>query len=255
LGKFHIFYGFVAAKSAFYGVKKCKAKISDRSIFLLNSEFFYKEDHQMKLTSQSFREGQMIPGEYAFCVMDTENPVKLSTNKNPHLAWDDVPAGTQSFALIVHDVDVPSRGDDVNQAGREIPETLPRVDFFHWVLMDIPASQREILAGTHSHAVTPRGKSGPVCAQGMKHGINDYTAWFAGDVEMGGDYYGYDGPCPPWNDSLIHHYIFTLYALDIPQLNIDGQITGPAVRAAIQGRILAQAQCTGIYTLNPRLIP
>ena len=44
-----------------------------------------------------------------------------------------VPAGTKSFALICHDFDVPSRGDDVNQADREVPADLARVDFFHWV--------------------------------------------------------------------------------------------------------------------------
>ena len=35
---------------------------------------------------------------------------------------------------------------------------------------------------------------------------------------MFGDYYGYDGPCPPWNDELVHRYVFTLYALDVPRL-------------------------------------
>jgi hypothetical protein len=29
---------------------------------------------------------------------------------------------------------------------------------------------------------------------------------------MAGSYFGYDGPFPPWNDSLVHHYVFTLYA-------------------------------------------
>ena len=32
---------------------------------------------------------------------------------------------------------------------------------------------------------------------------------------MSGDYFGYDGPCPPWNDSIVHHYVFTVYALDV----------------------------------------
>ena len=62
----------------------------------------------------------------------------LSANRNPDFAWSDAPAGTRSFALVCHDPDVPSRGDDVNQEGRVVPASLPRVDFFHWVL-DRPA--------------------------------------------------------------------------------------------------------------------
>lgn len=207
----------------------------------------------MQLSSQSFQAGQPIPGEFAFAVIDPASHVRLSSNRNPQLSWQDVPAGTRSFALICHDPDVPSRGEDVNQAGREVPATLPRVDFFHWTLIDLPASQREIAAGSHSSAVTPRGKPGPTRADGLWHGLNDYTGWFAGDADMGGDYYGYDGPCPPWNDAIVHHYVFTLYALDVDQLKLDGPVTGSSVRAAIQGHVLDQASLVGTYTLNPRL--
>jgi phosphatidylethanolamine-binding protein (PEBP) family uncharacterized protein len=44
-----------------------------------------------------------------------------------------------SFAIICHDPDVPSQGDDVNQEDRTVPASLPRVDFFHWLLFDLPA--------------------------------------------------------------------------------------------------------------------
>jgi len=178
----------------------------------------------MKLTSQSFADGGRIPGEFAFAVPDAAHHVKLSSNRNPHLAWSDAPAGTRSFVVICHDVDVPSKPDDVNQEGREIPATLPRVDFFHWVLIDIAPTTRAIEAGAYSHAVTPRGKAGPAAAHGTRQGINDYTGWFAGDHDMEGDYYGYDGPCPPWNDSIVHHYVFTVYALDVAQLPVTGRL-------------------------------
>lgn len=207
----------------------------------------------MKLTTTSFTDNGVIPGEFAFAVMDPGNHVALSGNRNPQLAWSDVPTGTQSFVLICHDPDVPSRGDDVNQEGREVPASLPRVDFFHWLLLDIPAATREIAAGSHSDGVTARGKSGPAAPQGMVHGVNDYTGWFAGDGQMGGDYFGYDGPCPPWNDSLLHHYLFTLYALDIAALPKGQTMNGQAVRAAIAGHVLAEASITGTYTLNPKL--
>ena len=54
--------------------------------------------------------------------------------------------------LICHDFDVPSRGDDVNKSDREVPADLPRVDFFHWVMVDIAPGLGAIGEG----AVQPR---------------------------------------------------------------------------------------------------
>ena len=208
----------------------------------------------MNITSRSLKDGAPIPGEFAFCVIDPKTHVALSANRNPHLAWSGAPAATQSFALVCHDPDVPSRGDDVNQEGREVPALLPRVDFFHWLLWDIPASVHEIAAGSHSDGVTARGKSGPAAPSGWHHGINDYTGWFAGDKDMGGAYFGYDGPCPPWNDAIVHRYVFTVYALDVQKLVVPADATGANVRKALAGHILAQASLSGTYTLNPRLV-
>jgi Raf kinase inhibitor-like YbhB/YbcL family protein len=207
----------------------------------------------MKLQSNSFVYGAAIPGEFAFAVVAPSSHVSFSTNRNPHLAWSDVPAGTRSFALVCHDPDVPSRGDDVNEDGREVPVSLPRVDFYHWILLDLPATTHELVAGSHSEGVTLRGKSGPTAPGALRHGINDYTGWFAEDCEMAGDYYGYDGPCPPWNDALLHHYVFTIYALDVQSLDVRGPLTGANVSVALKGHVLASASLTGTYTLNPRL--
>lgn len=206
----------------------------------------------MKLTSTSFKDGQPIPGEFAFGVIDPASHVKLSANHNPQLAWDGVPAGTRSFALICHDPDVPSKPDDLFKEDREIPATLPRVDFIHWVLVDIPGDHRSIEAATLSKGVTPRGK-GPGAPDGMRQGLNDYTGWFASDHDMSGDYFGYDGPCPPWNDAIEHRYVFTLYALDVDQVAVDGRFTAAEVKQAIRNHVLAQATLVGTYTLNPRL--
>lgn len=205
----------------------------------------------MILTSESFFDGQPIPGEYAFCIPAAAGHVCLGGNRNPQLAWREAPAGTRSFAVICHDPDVPSRGDDVNQEGRTVPASLPRVDFFHWVLVDLPAGIARIAAGEFSKEVVPRGKAGPAAAHGARQGINDYTGWFASDRDMSGDYYGYDGPCPPWNDELRHRYVFTVFALDIERLPLEGKFTGQQARDAMQGHILAQASLTGLYTLNP----
>ena len=204
----------------------------------------------MKLWSTAFADMATIPGECAFGVIDQEKHVRLSANRNPDFAWQDVPIGTRSLALICHDSDVPSRGDDVNQEGKVIPASLPRVDFFHWVLADLPPDLREIPAGSFSDRVAAGGKPGPEAPQGT-HGINDYTAWFAADDAMRGDYYGYDGPCPPWNDELVHRYVFTLYALDIECCVPEGRFGGTELRNAVAGHVLAEAKLTGTYTLNP----
>jgi len=207
----------------------------------------------MKLTSTSFKPNAAIPAEFAFCAPDAKTHCTLGPNQSPQFAWTDVPPGTQSFALICHDYDVPSKADDVNQEGREIPATLPRVDFFHWTMVDLPASVTELKAGEFSSGVTARGKPGPAGPHGTRQGVNDYTMWFAGDKDMAGNYFGYDGPCPPWNDTILHHYVFTLYALDVARCAVEGTFKGPDVLAAIRGHVLAQVSVTGTYSLNPRI--
>ncbi len=205
----------------------------------------------MQVTSTSFKDGGAIPAACAFCKLDPATHATLSENRSPQLSWSGAPAGTKSFAAICHDPDVPSRGDDVNQEGRVVPKSLPRVDFFHWVLVDLPASVTSLGEGEFASAVTAKGKPGPAAAHGARQGINDYTGWFAGDKDMGGQYFGYDGPCPPWNDEIPHHYVFTVYALDVAKLAVIGSFTGPQVREAMKGHVLAQAAITGVYSLNP----
>jgi hypothetical protein len=51
----------------------------------------------------------------------------------------------------------------------------------------------------------------------------------------------------------VHHYVFTLFALDIERLPVDGKFTGPQVRDAMRNHVLAQTSVTGLYTLNPSL--
>lgn len=208
----------------------------------------------MKVWSQSFEDKKAIPAKFAFCSIDPKTHATLSDNYNPHLAWSDAPKETKSYAVICHDYTVPSKGDDVNQEGKVIPADLPRVDFYHWVLIDLPVTTTSIAAGEFSSEVTARGKNGPDSLYGSRQGINDYTPWFATDKEMSGDYYGYDGPCPPWNDSIPHHYVFTVYALDVEKLPINGKFTGQEALAAMQNHILAKASIEGIYTLNPKLV-
>lgn len=57
---------------------------------------------------------------------------------------------------------------------------------------------------------------------------------------------------PPWNDARAHRYIFTVYALAVPSLTVNGLLTGNNVRAALESApVLGQASLTGWYSLNP----
>lgn len=206
----------------------------------------------MRITVKEVSEGQPIPGRFAFAVPDAKARMALSDNRNPEVTWDGVPEGTRSFALVMVDPDAPTDASNVNQEGKTLSEELPRADFHHWLLVDIPADVRRIEEGEDSDQVTPRGKStGPV-AKGVR-GANDYTDFLAGDPDMAGVYGGYDGPCPPWNDERLHHYIFTIYALDVASLELRGDFRGADVIQAMEGHILDRASVTGTYTLNTNI--
>ena len=208
----------------------------------------------MKLWSETFRDGGLMPAEYAFAEIDPASRVRLAGNRNPHLAWDEVPNGTESLALFCIDPDAPQDASLANRDDQSLPLTAPRGDFYHWSVLDLPSVMRVIAAGEFSSGITPRGKPAAAgTATGLRQGINDYTGWFAGDAAMAGDYYGYDGPCPPWNDERIHHYIFRLYALDVPKLALPERFTGQQAHAALFGHILDEAQLVVAYSLNPEL--
>lgn len=207
----------------------------------------------MQLRSDSFQDGDFIPTEFAFGRTSADGKIDLSDNKNPHLAWSDLPEGTKSIAVLCIDGDAPTKPDDVNQEGRMVPADLPRTDFTHWVLIEV-VPDRTIEAGAFSEGITAKGKDGPDGPFGTRQGINDYTGWFAGDPEMAGEYFGYDGPCPPFNDSIVHHYRFTAYALDVDRVSVDGKFTAADVLAAIDGHVLGQATIVGKYKINQAAI-
>ena len=203
----------------------------------------------MELRSNSFKDGDFLPAQFAFGKTSAEGKIDLSDNKSPQLAWDELPEGTKSIVILCIDHDVPTKPDDVNQEGRMVPSDLPRAEFSHWVLVDV-APDASIEEAAFSDGITAKGKDGPKGPMGTRQGINDYTGWFAGDPEMAGDYYGYDGPCPPFNDSIVHHYEFTAFALDIDRVAVDGKFTAADVKAAIEGHVLGQASLMAKYKIN-----
>jgi phosphatidylethanolamine-binding protein (PEBP) family uncharacterized protein len=57
----------------------------------------------MRIWSDSFEHRGRIPAEFALGAADG-----FGGNRNPHLAWDDVPDGARSFALLCIDTDAPT---------------------------------------------------------------------------------------------------------------------------------------------------
>ena len=206
----------------------------------------------MRIHSQSFEHGQRLPAEFA-AGQTTAEGVGFAPNRNPHLAWDDVPAGTRSFALLCIDPDVPTVAEMVGQAGVEIPVEQPRTEFVHWAMVDLPAELRELAAGACSDGVVPHGKREPAGPAGSRQGLNGYTQWFAGDSELAGDWRGYDGPFPPPNDLRLHRYFFRVFALDVDRLDVPDRFSASEVLRAMHGHVLAEAATYATYSLHPRV--
>ena len=207
----------------------------------------------MQLSSLSFIHEGAMPDSCAFGKPSASERVAFSDNRNPHLRWHDVPPNTQSYALLCVDSDVPSRPDDLFRTDREVAADLLRTTFTHWVMVDIPPTVHEIAEGACAQGVVVGGRRKPQGPAGCRQGLNDYTAWFARDERMRGDYCGYDGPCPPWNDALVHRYHFRLFALRTPRLNVPDRFTAADALRAMQGHCLAETSIYATYTLNPRL--
>lgn len=199
----------------------------------------------MKLTVSGFDNGGMIPQRFAFGKIDSATHVSHSENCNPAISWSQLPDETKSLVLICVDDQVPSIFTDANKEGRIIPKSMPRINFYHWVLIDINPSCTGIKEGEDSNSVVETGKQPGKKPYGLS-GINSYSH----EHKFG----GYDGPCPPWNDERMHAYHFCLYAINIPSLKLSGNFTGQEVMQAMEGKIIQEAKWTGFYTLNPDLL-
>lgn len=204
----------------------------------------------LKVKVDSFKNGGTIPVKYAFCAPAASGHTTGGQNINPSISWSKGPKGTQSYAIILYDTDSPAEHREMmNKEGVTMTSDIKRHDFFHWILVDIPAKVTSIKEGADSNARVLHGK--PATSTVGVKGLNDYTKVTASNDAMKGQYYGYDGPCPPWNDDLVHHYHFTVYALSAKSLNLPKDFDGPAAQDAMKGKILAQGEEFGLYTQNP----
>jgi Raf kinase inhibitor-like YbhB/YbcL family protein len=152
----------------------------------------------LALTTTAFDDGGIIPNEFTQAESDY---------KSPALSWTNVPNGTVSFALIVHDADV--------APGRN-PE-----DFLHWLVFNIPGNARGIAEGL---APTATGD----IVQG-RNGRN--TPGWLGPGAAAGPY---------------HHYVFELFALDT-RLSVPATATRAQVMEAMAGHVVGKAALTGRF--------
>jgi Raf kinase inhibitor-like YbhB/YbcL family protein len=147
----------------------------------------------LALSSPDFEDGAVIPNKYT---QADPNPV------SPKLEWKNVPAGTVSFVLLMHDPDVAmgKKTDDVT----------------HWMAFNIPGTATELAGGQSAD---------PKLADGTIQIVNT------------GRKVGFMGPGAP--PGTYHHYTFELMALDT-KLDLGPDATRDAVVAAIQGHILGK---------------
>lgn len=204
----------------------------------------------LKVTVDSVKSGGMIPAKYAFCQPDGKGHAGPASNISPPISWSKGPRGTKSYAVILHDTDSPKTDrDKMNKDGMTVPSTAQRQTFYHWILVDIPADVRSLKEGADSTGRVIHGKTTPPAVG--KHGLNMFTMAFAANDALKGKYFGYDGPCPPWNDENVHHYHFMVYALSVKSLSLPADFDGPAAMDAMKGKILAEGKLDAIFVTNP----
>ena len=156
------------------------------------------------LTSTDFTEGTTLANAQVFNEFGCKGG-----NVSPALAWSGAPAGTQSFALLMHDPDAPTGSG-----------------WWHWIVYNIPPGTSALAAG----AGDPKKGQMPA---GAVQGRNDYGSA------------GYGGPCPPPGSP--HHYNFTLYALKVAKLEVPQGASAALIGFNARAHALGEARLTGMY--------
>jgi Raf kinase inhibitor-like YbhB/YbcL family protein len=162
----------------------------------------------MTLTVSGFPDGGQIPVKFS----QAAPGVAPGEGTSPALEWAHVPAGTQSFVIHMHDMDLARNKTTDDQV--------------HWVVWNIPASSTGMTEGQ------PKGSQLP---------DSSYQISATGPM--------YRGPGAPASGPL-HHYVFELFALDTKldvKPSTDAFDTRANVLKAIQGHILAKAVYGGLF--------
>ena len=159
------------------------------------------------LTTTDFKNGGPIGQKNAGNIMGC-----TGDSKSPALEWKNPPAGTKSFALMVHDPDAPTGGSG----------------FWHWIVYNIPADATSL----------PEG-AGDAAGAGLPKGS------VQGNTDMGKP--GYVGPCPPPGPKQ-HHYNFMLYPLKVDKLDVPPGATAAYVGFNANANVIGKpAKLTDLY--------
>ncbi len=189
-----------------------------------------------------------LPLSTAFCLPPSSGA--KPPDRSPGIAWSAGPPGTQSYTLLMVDPDVTADLSLMNRPGVTIKPDAPRMKIYHWVLVDIDPALHKIPAGAEGDGFVPGGKPIGQAQYGLR-GSNDYWPYFNNNpgiaAAMKGPYGGFDGPCPPSNDLLVHRYVFEVFALDVRSLGLSGRFFAADVIRAMQGHILAEGQATAKF--------
>ena len=183
----------------------------------------------LTLTSPAFNKGDVIPTEYTCQAKDAAT--NLPTN--PSLLISNIPAGTESLALFLEDVDQPT-------AGR-----LPTV---HWAVFNIPVSADNPVTPLDESALVAIPEGYPGTTSGILQAQND----------LPGDQ-GYAPPCPPTGKS--HEYHFSVYALRVANIvtaasfNLQNVLTSTAFKDTVSGNIIQEAGLISYYPTRPAAAP
>jgi len=202
----------------------------------------------LKVTVGGLTADGRLPASAAYCPPTPMDPAEY--NISPSVSWSRGPPATRSYALLMTDLDVPRDLSLINKPGVTITADTPRVPFIHWVLIDIPASITALERGAEGNGFVPKGKPIGPTPHGVR-GANVFSHFYPADSELAGTRGGYDGPCPPKNDTLPHRYVTRVYALDVPALGLSGLFYGEDALTAMQGHVLAAGESQATYSANP----
>jgi Raf kinase inhibitor-like YbhB/YbcL family protein len=208
----------------------------------------------MTIESISVADGSPIAEAFAVATPTPDGRTEMAgADRSPHLRWSGEPEGTRSFAVSVVDPDVPADRTRMGVEGLSLGDDEPRVEFAHWLVVDLPSDVHELPEGAGGDGFVAHGRApGPTTVGGVQ-GENGYRGLFEGNADLEGTYGGWDGPYPPWIDVRVHHYVTTVYALDVESLALDAGFDLLAFRRATEGHVLASVEIVPTYTLNPAL--